>query len=361
MCRQARPGGERGFTVLEVLVATALIAAVALTGLAACKTIAHVTLSAHTASNGAESIDEQIGQLHNDAATAFAVFVPAADRFGRPNDGQELDFYSQADDGRAIRWCYFYDAAAQTLQRWDYDGAGPYGVRSVDTGAVDPGAAYPPLRHIVRFAAAALGADQLGDPHRNTYYGIAALFARRLQAWPVRYGDPRPGAASAVGGNGLVQVSIENATAARVAHLAAGSMPTGFTVTGALLWHAVVYRDDQTHRFFLGPASKSHVFINARVDVSYDGWKTRIRWCQFNLLGNPGGLDPHDPHADYKPGEAVEGAASIFAACRERRPFPPAPNSPGYPPDPDAAGPQLPAKMPPCGLRPGPGACPTDR
>jgi hypothetical protein len=105
-------------------------------------------------------------------------------------------------------------------------------------------------------------------------------------------------------------------------------MPTGFTVTGMLVWHAIVYRVDQSHRFDFGVAGKSHVFINARVDVSYDGWATRQKWCDVNLLGNPDGLDPHDPHADYKPDEPVEQSDNIIAACRRSNPLPPTPPAP---------------------------------
>ena len=164
--------------------------------------------------------------------------------------------------------------------------------------------------------------------------------------------DPASGAPAAVGGNGLVEVSIANEATARIVHLAAGSMPTGFTVTGVPLWHAVVYRVDQTHRFLFGAAGKSHVFINARVDVSYDGWNTRIAWCDFNLLGNPDGLDAHDPHADYRPNEAIESAPTILAACRLRRPQPPAQGSAGYPPDADTVQPPLPGNgTPHCSRR----------
>jgi hypothetical protein len=361
MCRQASPAGERGFTVLEALIATALVTLAALTGLAACKTIAHVTQAAQAATSSAGFLDDQIGELHTDAATAFAVFVPPVDRFGSVNRGQELDFYSRADDGRPIRWCYVYDPAARTLQRWDYDAGGPYGVRDLSTGAVDPAAKYPPLKHVVRFAAAALAADQLGDPQRNAYHGIAGLFATAPLALPVRYTGPESGAPAAVGGNGLVEVSIANEATARIVHLAAGSMPTGFTVTGVPLWHAVVYRVDQTHRFLFGAAGKSHVFINARVDVSYDGWNTRIAWCDFNLLGNPDGLDAHDPHADYRPNEAIESAPTILAACRLRRPQPPAQGSAGYPPDADTVQPPLPGNgTPHCALLVG-SACGTGR
>lgn len=260
--------------------------------------------------------------------------------YGRMNDGQELDFYSKADDGRPILWRYFYAAAAQTLQRWDFDPTGARGVRDAKTGVIDAAATYPPLNGITHFRATAISADRLGDPAYNIYSGIGALFTRPPRALPVRYAAV-PGGSAAVGGNGVMQVSLTSQAAARVLDLAAGSMPTGFTISGAPVWHAIVYRVDQSHRFLLGTAGKSHVFINARVDVSYDHWASKIAWCDFNLLGNPDGLDPHDPHADYKPNEPLERSENILAACRQRHPLPPARNSADNPADPDTVRPPL--------------------
>jgi len=202
------------------------------------------------------------------------------------------------------------------------------------TGRIDPAAAYPPLRDVTSFAATAIPADRLGDASRNVYAGLSGIFARTPGAQAVPYAVPGTSAAP-VGGNGVVQISIGGPSATRIVHLLAGSLPAGFTVTGALDWHAVIYRVDQTHRFGGGLAGKSHVFINARVDVTYDGWATRHTWCDFNLLGNPDGLDPHDPHANYAPGEPVEQAATILAACRLRHPIPPARDGGEYAPDAD--------------------------
>jgi hypothetical protein len=352
-------GGECGFTVLEALIATALVALIGFVGLAACKTVAHVMLASSSASRSADSIEAQATQLHEEAATAFAVFVPALDTNGRPNAGQELDFYAKSDDGRAVLWRYVYDAAARTLRRWDYDPGGAFGVRDANTGLIDPAAAYPPLTNVTRFRATALPADALGDAQRNVYAGIAGLFGSAPQALPVRYTVPGLDAPQVAGGNGVVQVLLAGASSARVIHLAAGSMPTGFTVTGLPLWHAIVYRVDQSHRFLAGLAGKSHVFINARVEVSYDGWVTPKKWCDFNLLGAPDGLDGHDPHADYKPDEPIEQADSILAACRARFPLPPLRDGPDNPSDPDSIHPPLPDQTaPPCWTNPGPaGRC----
>jgi prepilin-type N-terminal cleavage/methylation domain-containing protein len=349
----ASNSAERGFSLLEVLVATALLVLIGFVGLAACRTVAGVLWSSAIARFASDPVERQAEQFTADAATAFAVFVPAG------SNGSEVDFYAKAGDGGALFWRYVYDPAAHTLQRWDFDRNGSAGVRDIVTGALDTGAAYPPLLGVVTFRATEIAAGALGDPSLNRYAGVAALFAHPPQSFAVRYTAAEANAPAASGGNGIVAIELADAATSRVIHLAAGSMPAGFTVSGALVWHAVVYRVDQSHRFLLGPAGKSHVFVNAHVDVSYNHWVKRIPWCDFNLLGNPGGLDPHDPHADYKPNEAIERSDSILAACLQRHPIVPAADSAGYAPDPDAVHPPLPGQTPPpCWANPGPaGRC----
>jgi hypothetical protein len=346
-------GSDGGFTIVEALVAMGIAVLVAFTALAACVSVARA-LQASTAGRGAGAVETQLAQLRADAASALAVWVPSAGTDGGAT-GNEIDFSSKTDAGRAIRWRYVYDPAGQTLTRSDYDDGGLSGVRDPRTGIIDPAATYPPLRRVTRFAATALAANRLGDPERNVYSGIGRLLGRT----PTAISVPLSAAGGPAGGNGVVAVELADAGASGLAHLSAGALPTGFTVTGAPVWHAVVYRVDQTHRSWLGVAGKSHVFINARIDVSYDGWKTPQTWCDFNVFGNPDGLDGHDPHADYKPNEPEEQSAHLLAACESMNPIPPTPAPPGGAP----AAPATPAPIvvdtpPPCWSDPGPaGRC----
>jgi len=239
--------GDCGFTILEALIATGIVTLIAFTGLAACKAMAQVMLWSSGARHSAASVDTQAAQLRNDAASAFAVFAPESDMYGRMNDGQELDFYSKADDGRPILWRYFYAAAAQTLQRWDFDPTGARGVRDAKTGVIDAAATYPPLNGITHFRATAISADRLGDPAYNIYSGIGALFTRPPRALPVRYAAV-PGGSAAVGGNGVMQVSLTSQAAARVLDLAAGScwVPRARVMCSSML--------ASTFRTIIGPA-----------------------------------------------------------------------------------------------------------
>ena len=363
-----RSSDERGFTLVEVLIAGAIIAIMGLIGLTAAKAVAGMTQTIYTAGRDAAAIDSQITQMRNDAASAFAVFVPAQDMNGATNGGpagaHEVDFYARGDAGQDILWRYFYDATQQTLARFDYDAAGTNGVRDPATGRIDAAAHYPELRAVTAFSARAVGADELVTPAQDRYAGIAVLLAHTPQAYAVRYDRPDLTIPAAAGGNGVVVVTLGNAAAARMVHLAIGALPSGFTVTAFPVWHAIVYRVDQTHRYWGGVAGKSSVFINARVEVSYDNWKhSRVPWCEFNILGNPSGLDgKNDPHRDYTPNEPVEQAETLLNQCRAVNPTPPPPG-PGNPPDASVTS-QLPpvSTPPPCWINPGPaGRCwPTD-
>jgi len=353
--------GERGLTLIEVVIASAIITLMALIGIAACKALAGVTATLYTAGHDSAAIDAQAARFRDDAATAFAVFVPASDINGAPNPSpegaHEVDYYAKTDSGAEYLWCYFYDAARHTLQRFDYDSHGTRGVRDGRTGAIDAAASYPPMFAVRAFSAQTVSADELGDPAHNPYGGFAALLAHPALPRSVSYDHPGLDIPAAAGGNAIVQVSLANATTARVVHLMPGSLPSGFTVIGLPRWHAIVFRVDQTHRFWFGPAGKSHVFINARVEVSYDNWKTHPRWCEFNLLGNPYGLDGHDPNANPQPKAPFEQAESLLNRCRARNPTPPPPGSSGNAPEPDVVTPQTPGPTPtppPCWTDPRP-------
>jgi hypothetical protein len=325
-----RFAGERGMSVIETLVAAGLVLLAACAGLAACRTVASVASWSAGSTRSAAELDAQAAAFRSDAGSAFAIFVPAGDA--------EVDFYAQAADGGALLWRYVYDPTQHTLQRWDFDLAGHAGVRDVTSGAIDVNARYPARTGITDFHATTLGVDRLGDATRSPYSGLSGIFVHPPRVRAVRYGAAGLAPLGIAGGNGIVAITLANGRATRVVHLAAGLLPTGFTVRGLPVWHAIVYRVDQTHRSLAGVVGKSHVFINAHVDVSYDGWATRISWCDFNLLGAPDGLDGDDPHANYTPSLPIERTDSILATCRARHPVPPPRDSPGNPPDADALG-----------------------
>jgi prepilin-type N-terminal cleavage/methylation domain-containing protein len=311
---------QRGFTILEVLVATALFVALGFATLGVIHTFLGAGASAAASEGGAATLDAETDDLRSEAATAFAVFVPATDVMGAPNGGSatphEVDFYAKTDTGAATYWAYYYDAAAQTLQRFDYDANGNRGEADRTTGAIDTTARYPVLPGVTSFAATTLEANDLTGANNTYAPAIAPLFgAASPVPLPVGFDDGGPPRTDLYGGNTTIQLRIATAHAVRTIHLSTAALPSGFTVHAYPQIRAVVYRVDQTHRFWFGLAGKSHVFVNARLDISYDGWQTQppANWCDFNLYGYPGGLTGGTAE-NYHPEWFTESTAGIVYA-----------------------------------------------
>ncbi|MGH7709295.1 MAG: hypothetical protein ACREM6_15480, partial [Vulcanimicrobiaceae bacterium] len=178
------------------------------------------------------------------------------------------------------------------------------------------------------FVARALDAGDLVTD--KAAYGAVFAGLPAPRSLPVSFNDATLNDPDVIGGNRVVQVSVAGVGSARTMHLMSGTLPSGFTVVGAPVWHAIVYRRDQSHRFVFGLAGRSHVWINAHVSVSYDNWAHAKQWCDFNLYGNPNGLDPGDVHSKYLPNDLAETAQSIIDRCRntEGHPTPPPPEAP---------------------------------
>lgn len=300
-----RRANERGFSLIEVTIAAAVFAIMMGIAFASIALLGAVARSATTTQAGADALDRQVEAFRSEAATASAIFVPPFDLQGAPNaDGHEVDFYAKGQGNRDVFWRYVFDASSSTLRRYDYDPqTNPRGgVRDSRTGAIDSTASYPEIPETSAFRARSIEANQLGDPALNRY---AALFPQAPTGEPVSLNDPANGrnVAGLVGGNRIVEIALSNRKAARVVHLAAGTMPTGFYVGGNIKYHTVLYRVDQSHRFWFGIAGKSHVWIRGRASITYDDWATGPRvWCDYAIYGGDGGngLDPSDPHADHR-------------------------------------------------------------
>ena len=115
---------------------------------------------------GRSQTENALIAMRNDAATAFAVFVPAYDVFGAPNgsggsDAHEFDYYAKAEDGTEAWWAYVYDAKAGSVRRWDYQpnaaGTGARVMGAIDRvlGTIDPSASYPPITGVKTFSVRA--------------------------------------------------------------------------------------------------------------------------------------------------------------------------------------------------------------
>jgi prepilin-type N-terminal cleavage/methylation domain-containing protein len=309
---------QRGFTVVEVLIAIVLFTALGFVSLAVIRAFFGATTAGALTEGGALTLESEADALRNDAATSFAVFVPANDVMGNANGSggtapHEVDFYTKSDAGSPAFWAYYYDASAQTLQRFDYDLTGRRGEADRATGAIDTTGRYPLLTGVTSFQAQTLEASDLVGPNSDYAPALAPLFnGATPKPLPVGFDDGGPPRTDLYGGNTTVQIRIATLHGSRTLHLAGGALPSGFTVHAYPQIRAIVYRVDQTHRFWFGLAGKSHVFVNARLDISYDNWQTQppANWCDFNLYGYPGGLTGGAAE-DYHPEWFTESTAGI--------------------------------------------------
>jgi prepilin-type N-terminal cleavage/methylation domain-containing protein len=309
---------QRGFTVIEVLISLAIFAAVGFTLLGVSKVFLHAVARGAPSQSSSLALETQIDALRSDAATAFAVFVPANDVFGKANapaPGHEIDFYSKGDAGATVFWAYYYDPGAQTLRRYDYDTNGNVGQADRLSGVVVNGRSYPAVAGVTAFAARTLEANELVGSKSAYAAAVAPLLAGSApQPLPVGYDDgaaPRP---DLYGGNTTVEVQLATTRGTRTLHLASATLPSGFTVHEYPEMRAIVYRHDATDRSWFGLVQKSHVFINAQLLISYTHFTEAhpTVWCDYNLYGDPGGLvAPFGADANYQPTWFSETTAGI--------------------------------------------------
>ena len=198
---------QAGFTLVELVIGAAVAAVVigALVLFASRLTQTTVALDSRVQSQSAA--ERLMERLPTEAASAWAVYVPASDVNGNANtDGHEIDFFSEDGSHRPYSWAYTFDAAQKQVTRY-----------AVASGApASPGEVIAPID---TFAAASISVAQLGT--------IDPLFAGAT-ATPVTY--TFDASSSAIGGNALVRLRIGASGVDRSELLASGTAPTTFTV-----------------------------------------------------------------------------------------------------------------------------------
>ncbi len=322
-------GRQRGFTVVETLVSTVLLVALGLATLALMSRFAHAVGDRTSSAGGEAAAETTLMSMRNDAATAFAVFVPAEDVFGNANAaagaaGHEVDFYSKAEDGSEAWWAYVYDAGKGTVQRYDYQpsatgGGNLIGVVDRTSGVIDPNASYPPVTGVKAFSAHTLEASDL-TTSANAFGPVIASLASSAGVTPVA--DPvgfvptsNRARADLYGGNTTVEVSLTTSHGSHTFHLATTALPSGFTIHAAPAIRAFAYRMDYGHRFWFGFAQKTWARIFEQLQYSYTpaqsaSWKV---WCDFEVYGaGSNGLSLNDPNAVYRPHDWIEATAGTF-------------------------------------------------
>lgn len=210
-CMEGR-GGERGFSLVEVLLAAA-IAAIATTVLV---TLAHHLARATRALDdrlqGSSAAHVLLDRLEGDSQAAWAVWVPPLDVEGDDNrDGHEVDFFAQDASHRGYAWAYRFDAAAHAVTRYAYAaGSAPLS-----------GVTYRPID---AFSATTSPAGAIGNRAAAAYDPLFA--SARVDSYAYDYGTPF----GAIGGNAITRVRVVTAGADLATLLASATAPSHFTV-----------------------------------------------------------------------------------------------------------------------------------
>ena len=199
---------QRGFTLVEVLVATGIAAMLAIASIAIAHAFVGLSTRASSIADAETRLDRLDERLDAETAGAWSVFVPANDVFGIANaDGHELDVATEDALRRPSFRAYRYDANAATLTEYVYGAPGASGLA---TGDVTAG--------ITRFAATNGTASAMAGP----------LYANaRIVDADVALGLGAPGA---VGGNRLTRVVVRLGAFERTITLASATAPSSYTV-----------------------------------------------------------------------------------------------------------------------------------
>lgn len=199
---------QRGFSLVEVLIAAGISVMLAAMLVAIAHTFIGWSHRASTSTNAQSALDRLDERLTTESAGAWSVFVPANDVLGASNaDGHELDIATEDALRRPSFRAYRYDANAATMREYVY---GTPGDAPIATGVLTPG--------VSAFSAINGPASALAGP----------LFAN---ANIVDADVPLPlGSSEAIGGNRLTQVRVVIGGFERELVLASATAPSSYTV-----------------------------------------------------------------------------------------------------------------------------------
>ena len=207
--RQCPRSGERGFTLVEVLVAAGLWVVLGGTLLLVTQGLLSATRTAVAQQHAYVTLTGLIDTLDAESSSALAIFVPPTDVLGTANsDGHELDFYSRDAQQYGRFWAYRWNRQTSTLQRYTYSAPG---------SAATPSDA--PITGVSAFTAARTLASSLGAVFANGYV---------TRDVAVNFNYP-----NVDGGNAITSVTFADSRDTFKLELLPGTMTSGFAVVVA--------------------------------------------------------------------------------------------------------------------------------
>jgi prepilin-type N-terminal cleavage/methylation domain-containing protein len=221
--RAADVSAESGFTLIEVLVATAVFAFVALAGFETLRQLGTAAGMLNVRAGSAAALATALGQLRSDATSASAVWIPAS------TCGTAVSMMRRDAGGTSF---LVYVVRGGTLMR--ASGAGPLNPCDASL-TVDP-----VLAGVASFAASTVAANALGahiDPVSGNADG--GFFRSSIPAVAVSAHELDYDGTPILAGNGIVEVSVDADPAESTIDLVAGNRPNAYTT---VLSYACGYR-----------------------------------------------------------------------------------------------------------------------
>lgn len=204
----------RGYSLVEVLVTLVVLALLVFAVGSAVVHVLGVEVLGANRMSAARSAEELATRMSEEARSSTAVFVPVTDVLGNSNAGpsgsHEVDFFRKASDGGAAFVAYRFDSSNDTVVRYEYQTA-PSGLSILDSDLMATGIATMSAQRTSIAAASGL---------------------------PVAAADVYYGSAQLVGGNGVVEVSIDAGVPGQPkhhldVHLSSRAAPTDIAVVVA--------------------------------------------------------------------------------------------------------------------------------
>jgi prepilin-type N-terminal cleavage/methylation domain-containing protein len=225
---RVRTVAEDGFTLIEVLVAVAVFAAVGGALLFASAGFGRSLRQSAAVQAASTATATTVDALERDGRSSIAIFTPNADVADHANaDGHEVDFYTRDASGSASFTAYCFKAAAAScssgqsvasvaLYRYAW-GALP---QNGGGGATLSGTV---AENVQSFSAKTVAASALLDPAQNPTSAAYFSSIGVLHANDVARQTGYPGV---LAGNRVTIVTLASAAGPRAIHLLAGSRPT---------------------------------------------------------------------------------------------------------------------------------------